>query len=207
MEAVLSIRGLLIHSPEILNNWVLPNTITIDEVKTALLQECSELEILFPDPVTFKTVSDAWSRRKILGWQRALAAMNASYNPIHNYDRTEQITDNETNNKSITDRLTGTDTNTIHDAQELKVSAYNESTYQPKERNDRTGSNSITHGTTNTGTETGTRIFSHNAHLSGNIGVTTSQQMVESEIELSNRLNIINMIVTDFKKEFCLMVY
>lgn len=44
-------------------------------------------------------------------------------------------------------------------------------------------------------------------HTTGNIGVTTSQQMLEQEIELSAKLNVMKMIVDSFKERFCLLVY
>lgn len=40
----------------------------------------------------------------------------------------------------------------------------------------------------------------------GNVGVTTSQQMIESEIAL-RRNHVIKYMVSDFKKDFCIMVY
>lgn len=49
--------------------------------------------------------------------------------------------------------------------------------------------------------------FTRNVHMYGNIGVTTSQQMAEQEIELSPKLNIFNIIVEEFKERFCLQVY
>ena len=45
------------------------------------------------------------------------------------------------------------------------------------------------------------------SHIHGNIGVTTSQQMLESELEVAPKLNIINYITESFKKRFCLLVY
>lgn len=47
----------------------------------------------------------------------------------------------------------------------------------------------------------------HEGRLHGNIGVTTSQQMLESEIELRNKYNIYDIIINDFIDEFCLRVY
>ena len=41
----------------------------------------------------------------------------------------------------------------------------------------------------------------------GNIGVTTSQQMLTQEIELAKIINVIPVIVESFKDRFCLMVY
>lgn len=47
----------------------------------------------------------------------------------------------------------------------------------------------------------------HTGRTHGNIGVTTSQQMLESEIELRNKYNIMDIIINDFLREFCLRVY
>ena len=48
---------------------------------------------------------------------------------------------------------------------------------------------------------------SREAHLYGNIGVTTSQQMLEQELEVAPKLNVINYIIDSFKKRFCVLVY
>ena len=69
--------------------------------------------------------------------------------------------------------------------------------------NSSSGSNALAHGEiiTNEG-----EITREN-HTSGNIGVTTSQQMLEQEIEVSSKLNVMNIIVNSFKTRFCLLVY
>lgn len=45
------------------------------------------------------------------------------------------------------------------------------------------------------------------SYIHGNIGVTTSQQMLESELALSPKINTINYIVNSFKMRFCILVY
>ena len=45
------------------------------------------------------------------------------------------------------------------------------------------------------------------SHVSGNIGVTTSQQMAEAEILVSAKLNVYNYIIESFKNRFCLLIY
>ena len=60
---------------------------------------------------------------------------------------------------------------------------------------------------TDTLTATNGRTLSHSAHLAGNIGITTSQQMVTDEINLSAMLDLTALIVKNFKAEFCLLVY
>lgn len=40
----------------------------------------------------------------------------------------------------------------------------------------------------------------------GNIGVTTTQQMIKEEVEVAN-INLYEIIINDFKHRFCIMVY
>ena len=73
------------------------------------------------------------------------------------------------------------------------------------------GSDATTYGKTETLTH-GEQIvhdgdITKNSHISGNIGVTTSQQMLEQEIEISSKLNVMDMIVRAFKERFCILVY
>lgn len=49
-------------------------------------------------------------------------------------------------------------------------------------------------------------VIKHSAHLFGNIGVTTSQQMLQSELDIA-RFNLYEQIADIFVEEFCLMVY
>lgn len=48
---------------------------------------------------------------------------------------------------------------------------------------------------------------SHDGHLYGNIGVTTSQQMLQAELDLRSKVNIYDVIAEMFYKEFCVYVY
>jgi hypothetical protein len=43
-------------------------------------------------------------------------------------------------------------------------------------------------------------------HIHGNIGVTTSQQMIQQEREVA-ALNVADLIVQEFKQRFLLMIY
>lgn len=49
--------------------------------------------------------------------------------------------------------------------------------------------------------------ITHTSRIHGNIGVTTSQQMLEQELEVAHKLNIMNVIIESFKNRFCLLVY
>ena len=45
------------------------------------------------------------------------------------------------------------------------------------------------------------------SHITGNIGVMTSQQMATQEVEVAAKLNVFRYIIDSFKKRFCIMVY
>lgn len=66
-----------------------------------------------------------------------------------------------------------------------------------------TSDNVQTSGTT---TDTGTVIHQITRREYGNIGVTTTQQMIEAERDVV-RFNVINEIVESFKMRFCILVY
>lgn len=59
----------------------------------------------------------------------------------------------------------------------------------------------------NSSTETLKDEGTRESHIHGNIGVTTSQQMLESELEVAPKLNIYSYITNEFKKRFCVLVY
>ena len=78
-----------------------------------------------------------------------------------------------------------------------------------------TGSNTTTNSggtkTTNTGSntskETGTDTTEHTLTRKGNIGVTTTQQMLTSELQLAEKLNIFKVIEQDLAAKIFLQVW
>lgn len=64
-------------------------------------------------------------------------------------------------------------------------------------------------GINQTGSRSGSddNTITRNSHISGNIGVTTSQQMLEQELLVAPKLNVYNYIMESFKNRFCLEVW
>ena len=156
----------------------------------AIINRAASFCVLYTDPDYFKLMSDSWWAKwapNFLAWIRA---MEKEYNPIENYDRQESwhediVDDGETTLDSDT-----SDTNT--------VSAFDSSSYQPHDKN--TGT------VDNTTTLDNDRDIDHTGRVHGNIGVTTSQQMIESELRLRYN-NIYNMIADIYVKELFVAVY
>lgn len=69
------------------------------------------------------------------------------------------------------------------------------------------GGTSTTNTGTNTQTESGTDTTTHQLTRKGNIGVTTSQQMLESEIKLAEKMNVFKIIEQDLAAKLFLQVW
>ena len=125
-------------------------------------------------------------------WSRLWEILTAEFNPLNNYDMSEtKYIDHghvETNSGTDTTNRTGTDTVTHTGDTESEISAFNSSTYQDSSKdtqnttdlNTRNMSDALVHGhiLTNSGRDT------ESLTRSGNIGVTTSQQMAQSSLDL-----------------------
>ena len=69
------------------------------------------------------------------------------------------------------------------------------------------GGTSTANTGTNTSTETGTDTTTHRLTRRGNIGVTTSQQMLESELVLADKMNLFKIIEQDLASKLFLQVW
>lgn len=151
--------------------------ITSDFTETFFLTLYSDFSWIM-DSATLKAVWDMYLIENLENLKRAYNALMVEYNPIENYNRKEKITVNHNNRQ--TNNTTDTQTigeKTITD----NTSAYNSTTYQP---NNQTKEDSYTDTLEKTGTieNVGSDVTIN--ETSGNIGVTTSQQMIESELTL-----------------------
>lgn len=200
-----------------------------------ILSECAELECLFPDWDYCQTMIGLWSKFNQPTWERIYKASLADYNPIENYNRTEietiQSDKSETHSGNDIRKASGKDTNNVTatttenhsgtDAETNSITAYDSNTLYVHDKSELThgeqiagGGNTdstINYGKSDTFTH-GEKIvnddsITRNNHTSGNIGVTTSQQMLEQEIAVSAKLNMFAIICDSFKERFCLLVY
>lgn len=143
---------------------------------------------------------------------RQLQAMSAEYNPINNYDMTERAADARKIGKT-TDTVTpsgGTETETENKVFGLNSGATGEdsdthkTTVKPlqgtKTETEHTATNDQT-ATVDNDTVTGNDVTEHILTRSGNIGVTTSAQMVTQEYEL-RKISILKDYVRMFAARY-----
>ena len=148
-----------------------------------------------------KIIANRYGRQ----WVKLAAVFEAEYNPIENYSMIENMTDDtketvyghkNTRQNNLSHTKTGTETleNGLEVVTDRDVYGYDSGTATPSEKETATnsGDDVTRYNTTDadTGTqsdtESGTDTETRNYELtrSGNIGVTTSQQMLQSEIDL-----------------------
>lgn len=175
-----------------------------------IVVECAELEVLYADYTFFSQAIAIWSAKQMPIWERMKNAIDLEYNPLENYDRIEEWTDAETNGRNANTSSTGNSRIDRNGSQNHFVNGYNgyDSGGQVLQSSDTDQSaDTTTTSTSVNGSENGNRNATHNGRTHGNIGVTTSQQMLTAELDLAPRVNMYDVITKDFRNRFCLLMY
>ena len=183
-------------------NLTLPEGLDKQTLTDNILLRGGEFEVLYSNPTAMQSLIGIWSQREQATFERWASALAIEYAPLENYDRMEHWTD-ETDGTGSSDS-SGSVNTTSNDTSELTKSAYDQSTYSPYEKTINGG----TVGTTSSDS-TDTEMSSdseHNGRIHGNIGVTTSQQMLEAELNLGY-WNVYTKITELFLQEFTIPVY
>jgi len=199
-------------------NVTLPEGIEKNLLVNNILMNGGEFEVLYSDPDTARTFIGFWFRRNYRTFEKWINALNIEYEPLYNYDRYEEWTDEETGETSLLHGAKNTQTNDLTETVEVdsetegKRSAMDASTYQPYDQSivdaDTETKNTGTVTNQMSGTDTNSRDLAseHIGHMYGNIGVTTSQQMLQSELDIA-AWNIYEHITDMFLRDFTIPVY
>lgn len=162
---------------------------------------CSSYTLDSENPLAkkFKTYNNQMSANL----KKSLDAFLSSYNPIENYDSNEESTTTTGAKEENFKKGANTDTTEVGQGiitTKSDVTSYESNTFADA---DKVTTDESARTTTNTmGERSDVRsekehIDKFTKHIHGNIGVTTSQQMIESELELRKR-NIIFEYLTEF---------
>lgn len=199
------IRALIAWDSTLFDNMVLPTdednlaVTSIADIVDTILFKYGDAPLFCPDPAVMKFYITKWSARRQPQWNRFYAAITTEYNPLENYDRHEKTDDDLTHGHKIV-----TNDDLTHGlSTEGQISADNASTYQPDSKAINSGKDERDMDETHSGKDE----RDYESHIHGNIGVTTSQQMLQSEIDIIPKLDLLAFIADDFHQEFCLMMY
>ncbi len=156
----------------------LPEGIDKDTLIDVIMLECGEMCPVWTDPDFMKSMIGSWSKKWQLTFAKWYDAISADYDPISNYDRNESWTTN-TSSSSSSDST-------------ANRSSYDSATLQPY--------TSMNDSGTFGGVET------RSGRAWGNIGVTTSQQMINASLDLY-KWNLYEHIKDVFMNDFLIMIY
>lgn len=261
MRATVSLLGLYNYDNSILDGLILPTNFTAEElstVKTNLLMETAEFELLYSDFNFLKYAITQWCEKRKSTWEWLKKTQGYNYNPLENVDmhledhlgsklEKDVITDftrnlkskqsgsdvlDRTDKQSGSDELDRTDKKTGSDSTQHNVFAYDQNNTGSPESGDTTTYNSqidvdqevkygktldvdqeLTFGKTVDDTGTTKNTVDHDEQLKKNYNKDwhgrdhmSAQDLIKQEQELA-MLNLLDFIVDDFKKRFCLLVY
>lgn len=119
-------------------------------------------------------------------YDKLVDTLSLEYNPIENYFMTEKGTDTRTPNITQTNKGTNTNTAGVDTAITTGKTTFDKSdSFINDTKTTNTGTNTDTQDIDTTVTTAGNEKTVHEFTRSGNIGVTTSQRMIESERQVA----------------------
>ena len=186
------------HNDDLFSKMNMPVGIDKDTLIDNILLRAGEFEVVYSNPFFYQNAIGVWSAKHQRTFEKWATALSLEYNPIENYDRKEEWED-KSNGNYIGETKETTSLNSIN---ENRVSAFDSDLYQPDSYNSNT-SNGNDESNTKTNSINNSK---HVGHVHGNIGVTTTQQMLESELSLA-AWNVYDHITDLFIEEFCIAIY
>lgn len=217
--ARLTLYGMLQYDNTLLNGILLPQGIERDLLKAHIIKRSGDLYPYYQVPPILKDLIANWFIEKYSDFEKIYNAYSSDYNPIENYDRREDS--KRTLTDSGSDKTTNTlgSTRTVHTENTLDtvttdlISAADADTFQNQSQTEVAGTPESTSTDTGSGSDQIQTDYGkknddvYESRIHGNIGVTTSQQMLESEISLRTRYNIYELIAGLFEQEFITQLY
>lgn len=213
---------LLYYDNTIMDNFTVPDGIDRQLALDTIYQRCGLTPLYHPDPAWLKFYVGRWCSKNTKTWSELYKTTIQDYNPINNYDRTEETTDTRSVTRSLSEDTSSNTkqngntrvTDTSSDNSEHTISADNSNSYEPEYKDVSSRQDSQASKSSNRVNVKGDRAvdetteetYSHKLRAYGNIGVTTTQKMLEAQRTLV-RYNVYNEIADSFKEEFCLYIY
>jgi hypothetical protein len=159
----------------IFDGITIPDGVDREILVNTIMDKCRLAEPMYTDEAFLIRKINNFFNKNARVFENLYKAAMAEYDPLYNYNRYEESSDNRATGKNDL----------------IQVSPYDTGEFV---NDSKTGT-----------TEQSDNI--HNRHIYGNIGVTTSAQMLEQELKLWPKLNIYEIIRNMFYTDFCLFIY
>lgn len=225
--------GLYNYNPDLFKGFYFPDKWTTEDQDSfinKLILDTAELEVIYPDPTVMNMAMKTWSRAMQPNWNKLYNTTVLDYNPIWNKDGTVTETEKIGRNNSYKDQRDSSQTaqNTTNNTaqqstkdtgtQKDYVFGFNDNSAAQSEQHETTNNESVNGNSTITdnGNSSANETLNHTGaddenreytrKEQGNIGITTTQQMIREERDVDT-FNLVEYIIDSFKQKFCLLVY
>lgn len=209
----ISVLGLYMYDDSLFDNMLLPEVLTDDRttVINNILMETAEMETLYSDATFLKFAIGEWSKKRIHAWNKMALVLYEEYDPFINIVRDEERVTTET--RDLAGSLYNTETRDLSldtdGTVTLSTNAWDDGSGTERQQE------TTDSGTTDTGTvtnarsttDTGTVTRRETYHVQGDSAITDAQDVAKKEIELRQNFDLIEIIISEFKNRFCLLVY
>ena len=228
MEARLTLSGMLKADPYLFDNMQLPTPPTAANIgmeaaqiraawtidKTTLINYISmrsaSMSLVFPDMGYMRMAIHTWSAMHLENWQRLFNTWFFKYNPLWNKDgkfnttTTDIKTGSGESSAESESSTTGENTHFVHGYDSNTVTTPDSLTWT---HSDRDNTSADAENSASGSYENSERLeHRENRTEQGNIGVTTTQQMIKEERE-SAMFNLYDVIAESFIRFFCIAIY
>ena len=212
---------------DLFENCTTPDPIDVELLKSYIMLRCGLLQPIYGEPEVFKMQVKMWFDSNQWRMEHLVNMLLSEYSPSENiveYDHwkeehsgTDKDGGTDTFDHGEKHTLSGKDTDTDTTAIERKVSAYNATTYQADSKDENSGSLERSYGKTDTASGTDStnygKTFTHGEHIEynrdrhGNVGVKSSSDLMQEELNLLERFNVYDTLSSWFEKANMIQVY
>lgn len=210
MPATLTIQGMLIAKPELIQENLVPylpdglisDSFTGNKFEIMLVEKCWELEVLYPEPDGFAEMVDAWGSM----YQKAWNSVYIDQTNILHTEPGEIVTETvgSTGTENISDDEDSSSETGGSDIVTKTVAGFNSEGWVNSEKNETDYGGTATYNRNATGERTyndnKTRQYTKKNGLE-------SYELEKNRMEMNIKLNVAEMIIDMFKERFLLMVY
>lgn len=196
---------------DVLRGVQAPEPLNTETLKSLIVIRCGLLTPVFSEPETMAQAIETWFSINAWGISKMIETASTEYLPLENYRRHETASRGLSRTRGETENTedTGTIADEYTNTSEKTVSAYNESTYSPDNKTEGAGDNTRTLNTDRD------RTLSENIRdqeseerlVYGNIGTMTTQQMFNEELDLLERFNPYEWIVSKIENQLFLGIW
>ncbi len=228
---ILTLQSLMMYDDTLFDDIQLPDGADQETLVDTICMEYGQMQLLYPDWATMRRAAKSWFNRKAVTLAHLWQDYQASYNPLYNKDayydevRTPDLKEVRTPDLTIerspdlTTELTHGHVATESGQRESQLQGFNSASYANVSRDlpagvlTNSGKDTTTEAGSDTTTQTGTDTTTHtgtetiNRREYGNIGVTTSTQMLRDDVSFWREFSWYDIVAKEFAVDFCVMIY